>query len=70
MTRLGSAYFLLSSTRMKSEVDPLYAISASFIRAAAEWMAGTETLASTLPMMVASRRVHVRDAQRGSKMPL
>ena len=70
ITRLGSAYFLLIKILINTDVDPQYGMSHKRSRAAAEWLDGMDTFAKTLPMIVASRSVQLRDCARGSNIPL
>jgi hypothetical protein len=70
MTLNGSAYFLSSSVLIKIELAPEYSISAILSKAAAECNMGIEFLASTLPIIIASRNVQFRDSHNGSKTPL
>ena len=55
---------------MNSDVGPVYSISASRSKAAAEWSTGMETFESTEPMMAASFNVTPPPSQSGNKMPL
>lgn len=55
---------------MKSEVGPLYSISQSLKRAAAECKTGTETLTKIEEIMAASFKVRVPDSHRGNNKPL
>lgn len=61
---------MLISTLINDEVEPEYAIVESLNKAAAEWFPGIETFDNTLPIITASRNVHVCESANGRRIPL